>query len=217
MYVRRAFFLYSSIRHHVFGDMERGYLATAASTLRLVALMTAATWIVADPAFTPAGNFPPTSTNRCSDFHLSGFTNAMNCGSPLSSPCFDFNRCRESSPTVYVYDQEVGDVEGFLASPDHNLPNVVPTHNLAMIFRCIDISMPHVAKCTSKPTTRLMHGQRFQVLVRKENVGSRSYEPVRPTGIKLLPQTNIATHVPQASSVPYHLRMAVSSVCAGFG
>lgn len=50
--------------------------------------------------------FPAVVTNRCSDFDLSEMTDAMNCGSPLSAPCFDFSRCRDG-PTVYVYDEEV--------------------------------------------------------------------------------------------------------------
>lgn len=82
----------------------RGCLATAASTVRLVALMKTVIGSVGDPS--PMGGFPPVSTNRCSDFDLSGFTDAMNCGTPLSSPCFDFSRCRDG-PTVYVYDREV--------------------------------------------------------------------------------------------------------------
>lgn len=94
-----------------------GCLATAvASTVRLVALMMTVTRSLADPTSTSARGFPPVSTNRCSDFDLSGFTKAMDCGSPLSSPCFDFSRCRESPPAVYVYDQEVSDTEQFLAS-----------------------------------------------------------------------------------------------------
>lgn len=86
---------------------RRGYgrvASAASSSLRLVALMKAVIGGVADP-FTTVDI--PWSTNRCSDFDMSNFTeHAMSCGSPLSSPCFDFSRCRDS-PTVYIYDSEV--------------------------------------------------------------------------------------------------------------
>lgn len=80
-------------------------LATAASTVRLVALMNGVIGSVGE--FILTVDFPPpVSTNRCSDYDLSGMANAMNCGPPLTAPCFDFSRCR-GRPTVYVYDQEV--------------------------------------------------------------------------------------------------------------
>lgn len=66
--------------------------------------MNAMTGSFGDP--TSMADLPEVSTNRCSDYDLSGFAKAMNCGSPLSLPCFDFSRCR-NGPTVYIYDQEV--------------------------------------------------------------------------------------------------------------
>eukprot|EP00752_Nemacystus_decipiens_P004771 g4342.t1 len=55
---------------------------------------------------TVLGELPATRTNRCSDYDLSPFTNnAINCGAPLSLPCFNFSRCRDG-PSVYVYDKE---------------------------------------------------------------------------------------------------------------
>lgn len=73
--------------------------ASAVSALHLGTLMMAA--VVA------AWDTPEVMTNRCSDYDLSGFGDALNCGSPLSLPCFDFSRCR-NGPTVYIYDEEVG-------------------------------------------------------------------------------------------------------------
>jgi len=109
----------SNRQSHVLGRMERPRgvcrcFATAASAIRLVTLMMAASGSVASPSSASPRGFPPVSTNRCSDLDLSGLTNAMNCGSPLSSPCFDFTRCRNAPPTVYIYDQKVSDAEIFL-------------------------------------------------------------------------------------------------------
>lgn len=116
-----------------------GWIAAASVTVHLVVLTTAVSGSLADPTSTSKRDFPPVSTNRCSDFDLSGFTNAMNCGSSLSAPCFDSSRCRDSPPTVYIYDREVGDVEVFPCLFDPHLPNVVGKNKSRHGF-----SMPNV-------------------------------------------------------------------------
>lgn len=43
--------------------------------------------------------------STCSDVDMSSFGKGMECGVPLSEPCFDFERCRNgSSAGIYVYD-----------------------------------------------------------------------------------------------------------------
>eukprot|EP00752_Nemacystus_decipiens_P004770 g4341.t1 len=88
------------------GQYRRGYgcFSTAASTIRVVALVKAVVGSAGDPS--TSVEWPKPRTNRCSDFDLSPFIdNAINCGSPLSSPCFNFSRCSDN-PSVYVYDEE---------------------------------------------------------------------------------------------------------------
>ncbi len=41
--------------------------------------------------------------NSCLDMDMSGFARGFSCGSPMSKPCFDFDRCGQT-PSVYVYD-----------------------------------------------------------------------------------------------------------------
>lgn len=88
------------------GKIKRGFgrLTTAASSVHLVLLMKFASGIPENSTY--RAEFPSFTSNRCSDFDLSGFADAMNCGPPLSAPCFDFSRCRDG-PTVYVYDRQV--------------------------------------------------------------------------------------------------------------
>lgn len=51
-----------------------------------------------------------TSRSQCRKFNIdvSVFEKGKECGSPLSSPCFDYSRCRlppeGPGPTIYVYD-----------------------------------------------------------------------------------------------------------------
>lgn len=44
--------------------------------------------------------------NRCSDIDMSLLEKGFVCGSPLSSPCFDYGRCQlpPQGPTMYIYD-----------------------------------------------------------------------------------------------------------------
>lgn len=125
-------------RRSLMGRFRSGFgcRPTAVSTVRLVALIGAVMGRSAGNA-SPTADFPAWSTNRCSDFDLSGFTNAMNCGSPLSAPCFDFSRCR-GGPTVYVYDKEVV-LQAFRTSPSYIQldPHRRSKGNiLAALFRC---------------------------------------------------------------------------------
>lgn len=84
-----------------------GCLATAASMVHLVLLVKVVAGRGSKKDVAVLADFPAVvSTNRCSDLDLTGFAKAMNCGPPLSAPCFDFSRCRDR-PTVYVYDSQV--------------------------------------------------------------------------------------------------------------
>lgn len=85
----------------------RGFLATVPSLVSLLSLVKISVGFGSKKDIIVVADFPAAvTTNRCSDLDLSGFANAMNCGPPLSAPCFDFARCRNSA-TVYVYDHQV--------------------------------------------------------------------------------------------------------------
>lgn len=80
---------------------------TAASWLGIAFLVKIASGAGSNKDTVVVDGFPAVvSTNRCSDLNLTGFGDAMNCGPPLSAPCFDFSRCR-GEPAVYVYDPQV--------------------------------------------------------------------------------------------------------------
>lgn len=42
--------------------------------------------------------------STCHDVKMSVFGKGVDCGAPLSEPCFDFERCPNSSAGIYVYD-----------------------------------------------------------------------------------------------------------------
>ena len=46
----------------------------------------------------------PGAGSRCSVIDFAKISTSMVCGAPLSSPCFDRDRCRTRAPLVYVYD-----------------------------------------------------------------------------------------------------------------
>lgn len=76
--------------------------ATAAPSMRLNEQQQEK-WDNAVPSITAVS---PDVANRCSSFDLASMSNGRACGSPYSSPCFDFSRCLDR-PTIYVYDPQV--------------------------------------------------------------------------------------------------------------
>lgn len=60
-------------------------------------------------------------SNRCSDVDQTLFTKGMECGPPLSLPCFDHNRCSSLENTgIYVFDEDcsLSTTSDLLAGPD---------------------------------------------------------------------------------------------------
>ncbi|CAN0206852.1 unnamed protein product, partial [Scytosiphon promiscuus] len=56
-----------------------------------------------------AGDVGNPVTNRCSDVDLSLFSKGMECGSPLSAPCFNRSRCsleNAENADIYVFDAD---------------------------------------------------------------------------------------------------------------
>lgn len=55
-------------------------------------------------------DFGNKTTNACGDLDARDFDEGRPCGSPFSSPCFNYSRCEfhenGAGPKVYIYDQE---------------------------------------------------------------------------------------------------------------
>lgn len=51
-----------------------------------------------------AAGMDHSTTNRCFDVDMSLFGKGVECGAPLSEPCFDFARCPDGYSGIYVYD-----------------------------------------------------------------------------------------------------------------